>query len=209
MKVFAFIVFCLFPTFLLAQIQVRVGDSVILVRQKISYSPGYGNCYIQAWTCNSPDIRANPANGHPDYEYSIYIKPTQIHIGLRYDTCSVSTLCFDTPPGTADWLLGWYHHTFVSEIIDSSLEVTTDESINSPQLSLVRLLPTPVVQLSTTAANRIRLDLVDVLGKTVSILADEMLPPGYYQYELDVPLGLYFIRLQSPTHRITLKVFVQ
>jgi hypothetical protein len=205
MKVITVIAFCFISSILLAQIQVRIGDSVILARNEVvDPSAGYGNCGVPYWSCTSPDIGVQQ---NTQYEYGIYIKPTLLHSGFRYDTCNVRFVCLDSPPPSADLFYANYTHTFIIEIKDSVLEVI-DEKPNVPRLSIIGLLH-PVILLSTFTHDRVRLDVVDILGKTLSVLTDELLAPGNYLYELDNPSGLYFISLQSPTHRITLKVFVQ
>lgn len=58
-------------------------------------------------------------------------------------------------------------------------------------------------------AYRVKLDIYDLLGRQVTTLLDEMLPPGEHSVSFDgsaLSAGIYFARITTPLHQRTLKL---
>jgi hypothetical protein len=68
------------------------------------------------------------------------------------------------------------------------------------------------VEIETIEQGRIRLALVDMLGREVAVLADGELSPGRQTIEMDthgLSSGGYFLILTTPTVRRTAPVMVE
>jgi len=45
--------------------------------------------------------------------------------------------------------------------------------------------------------SRVRIEVFDAIGRLVKIPVDRYLNPGYYRIHLELPTGLYFVRMKA------------
>ena len=93
---------------------------------------------------------------------------------------------------------------YLDDININGMPVGLEEMSGSSGTSLM-VVPNPVTEgaqavLNIPTSGRVRLELLDVLGRTIATLHDAVMPTGVRRIDLPVegsPAGLYFLRMQQ------------
>jgi PKD repeat protein len=96
------------------------------------------------------------------------------------------------------------NNLYIDDININGMPVGIEESAGGPGSSL-SVFPNPATSntqaiVNVTAAGQVRVELVDVVGRTIAGLHDGQLPAGERRFDLPLsglPSGLYFVRLQQ------------
>ena len=103
---------------------------------------------------------------------------------------------------------GNYAYSAVIEVLSSSGPTRCSLSQNYPN----PFNPSTTVQFTVGAADRVRLRVFDLLGRTVAVLADRRMEPGSYSVEWNAdaaPSGVYFCRLDAGSYVAVKKLLLQ
>lgn len=101
--------------------------------------------------------------------------------------------------------IGGYDQTLYRCVLSpNSLNVHTLPSSKPENYSLSQNYPNPFngatnIQYSIPTNSKVKLKVFDILGKEISSLVDESLPPGIYhvRWNANVSSGMYFLRIES------------
>jgi hypothetical protein len=131
---------------------------------------------------------------------------------------STTTLQVDVAP-TVGKLLGFTVPTAIGKVLTSAIVTAVDEPPNlSRQAELCQNYPNPfnpttVIRYQLPVASEVRLEVYDMLGREVSVLAHERKAAGFHEARFDgsnVTSGVYFYRLEArPTDGGQAGAFVQ
>lgn len=110
--------------------------------------------------------------------------------------------------GTYEVVLTAFNHCGWEQQVQSfTITVSGLEAIGHEDLFGLRVFPNPSstafnIDFSTASRTDVRLELLDIMGRPVSVLSDQSMAAGSHRYRLDVEsgnlkAGVYFLRVQS------------
>ena len=152
----------------------------------------------RAWRCASPPrAQSDTTTTNENGEYTFTALPagtysvTPVREGYAFSPESLTI----TLPGTATPL---FDASMVATSTQAGQEIPTDFGLSQNYPNPFN--PKTVIRYQVAEAGPVRLDVFDVLGRTVTVLVDDVRAAGTHTATLDarhLPSGLYLYRLQA------------